>query len=157
MKKDKIAVLITGNPDSGKTTTIKFFEKKYDEDHREKRVCRAGWRRVQLFLGKLDALSVFIFFIPASPTETNFPVKTRLGEMLPEMILIAEQPEGKAYVATKAFLDVNNYKIIEFNLDRSNSKGIWNEWNDKNFEKIMKKRANEIGDVFSKYVIDCIK
>jgi hypothetical protein len=157
MKKDKIAVLIIGNPNSGKTTTIKFFEKEYNEDHREKSVCRAGWRRVQLFLGKLDALSVFIFFIPASPTETNFPVKTRLGEMLPEMILIAEQPGGKAYAATKTFLDVNNYKVIEFNLDRANSKGTWNEWNDKNFEKIMKKRTAEIGDTFTDYVVKCIK
>ena len=65
--------MIVGNKNSGKTTTIKNFEKLYHEDHPNKEVCRAGWRRLQLFLGKINALSAYIFFVPASPTETKYP------------------------------------------------------------------------------------
>jgi hypothetical protein len=154
--KDKLAVLIIGNQNSGKTTTIKYFDKTYDENETLKKYCRVGWRHLQLFKGKLYAVFSLIYFIPASPTETQKPLKKRLGKMLPELLLIAEQKNGKEYNNTIEFLKDNNYKIVEF-YTKNNSSEIWKEWNNRNFENLITRRAVEIGNIFREFIIDRIK
>ncbi|CAA0259840.1 hypothetical protein [Tenacibaculum maritimum] len=154
--KDKLAILIVGHQNSGKTTTIKYFDKVYDENETLKRYCRVGWRHLQLFKGKLYAIFSLIYFIPASPTETQKPLKKRLGKMLPELLLMAEQKNGKEYNNTIEFLNENNYKIIEF-YTKDNSNEIWKEWNNKTFEDLMNKRATAIGNEFREFIINRIK
>jgi hypothetical protein len=121
-----------------------------------KKYCRVGWRHLQLFKGKLYALISLIYFVPSSPTETQKPIKKRLGKMRPELILMAEQKNGKEYQNTIDFLNDNNYKIIEFNT-KSNSKENWKEWNKSNMTEILEKRAIEIGTEFQNFIREKIK
>ncbi len=153
--KNKIAILIVGNQNSGKTTTIKYFDKTYDENEKLKRYCKKGWRYLELFKGKLHAVLSLVYFIPASPSETQKPLKTYLKKMRPELLLVAEQKYGKEYNNTVTFLNENNYKIVEFHTkDETNQ--IWKKWNNKNFENLMEKRAVEIGNAFREFIIDKI-
>lgn len=155
--KNKIAILIIGKQNSGKTTTIIFFDKVYNRDEKLKKYCRIGWRHLQLFKGKLHALFSLIYFIPSSPTETQRSLKKRLGKMRPEFILMAEQINGSEYQNTIDFLTNNDYEIIEFYINRNNSKEIWCEWDNKNMNEILEKRAIEIGNEFRNFILKIIK
>jgi GTPase SAR1 family protein len=149
-----IAVVIVGERNSGKTTTIKSFEEEHDETGKKVRQCKIGWRRITLFLRKLDALKCLIYFIPSSPTETNIPLENRLEKFSPEMLLVAEQSNGKEYDSTIATLNKKGYKVVEFVI---NSSGIWTRWTDQNKENVLKERAKAIGDVFRKHIIEKIQ
>jgi hypothetical protein len=155
MKKYGIAVMIIGLPNTGKTTTIKFFEKECDENKKEKTRCRIGWKRIQLFLGKLDALSCIIYFVPSSPSENNESLenilKKQLNDCLPEMLLIAEQPNGR-HNDTIEFLRDNQYEVIEFPIDRSANGGKWNNWDQSNRESILKSRADDIANALRSFI-----
>jgi hypothetical protein len=156
MINDKIAVIIVGERNSGKTATIKYFRREFDESKKEVIQCRIGWRRIQLFLHRLDALSCLIYFIPSSPSESNIPLEMSLKEFKPEMLLIAEQLNGKEYHSTKNFLVDNGYEIIEFTITKNNSLKIWRFWNDIEKKEILTERAKIIGNAFSKYVLSTI-
>lgn len=111
--KNKLAVIIVGTQNSGKTTTIKYFDHEYDEYKRLKKQCRAGGRLLVLHKNSLRALFSYIYFVPASPTETKKSLKGRLKKWRPEMILIAEQiDKGESwnrYSETKNFLESEGY------------------------------------------------
>jgi len=157
-KKDKIVVLIVGNHDSGKTTTIKRFEQIHDEANREIRQCRIGWRKsVQLFLGRLDALLAMIYFIPSSPTEKHTHLSILLNNFLPEMLLMAEQLNGNEYNATIEFLNNNGYHIVEFRINQNANGGTWDQWEDNNMGNILLSRVTEIGNAFRNFIIERIQ
>ena len=157
MEKNKLAIILLGKQNSGKTSTIKYFDKKYDEYNRNKKYCKKGWRHLQLFKEELGALFSLIYFIPASPSETNFPLKDRLKEFKPELLLVAEQENGKEYENTIQFLDDNNYEIEVFNLQRIKSANIWNEWTKETMEGILDNRATTIRNTFKSFILRRIK
>ena len=64
--KPRIAILIVGEPNSGKTTTINFFDFQYDENEKMKKQCRKGWRHLQLFKGSLWAEFTLMCFSPSN-------------------------------------------------------------------------------------------
>jgi len=157
----KLAVLIVGEPDSGKSTTIRYFEQVNDENHKEKEICRIGWRHLQFFLGKLDALSCIVYFVPSSPTESHKSLEKKLKEHYfvvdtPEMMIIAEQLNGEEYESTKEFLRKMDYKIIEFTIDNRNTGTTWSRWTN-NKEDILSQRVKEITDAFIEYIMKMIQ
>jgi len=154
--KNKLAVIIIGKQNSGKTTTIKYFDKIFDENEKLKKYYRVGWRRLTMFKGKLDALFLLIYFVPASPTETQKPLRDRLKNFKPELLLIAEQLNGYEYQNTIHFLEKNNYEIVEFVL-KNQSNQTWNNWNKQNMNEILNKRAIDIGDKFKDFIRERIK
>lgn len=156
MKKNKLAVVLVGKQDSGKTTTIKHFDEKFDEFKRKKRYCRAGKRYLQLH--KLKALYSYIYFVPASPTETNYSLEKRLNNIdvklkpRPEMILMAEQLDGKAYITTIKFLKSEGYHVEEIIIGQGGSTIPWKSWDASNKNTLLKNRANEIADIFRAFI-----
>jgi len=158
MENDKFAVLIVGNQNSGKTATIKNFQKLHEDNNREILQCRFGWRRINLFFGKLDALSCLIYFIPSSPTEKNISLENLLKKImpmdsLPELFLIAEQLDGKEYNSTKDFLEKMGYEIKELGINSDKTGGIWEFCSEIDKDKILTERATEIGNAFRNYII----
>ncbi len=156
MDKNRLAVILLGNHNSGKTATINYFDKKYDKHGRYKRTCRSGWRHLQLYKESLGVLFTLIYFVPASPTETRIPLKNRLKEFKPELLLIAGQTDGKEYKNTIDFLDSNDYEIVIFELVRKKSESIWGEWNKRNKNEILDQRATLIGNEFRKFILEKI-
>ena len=153
MNKNRLAVILLGNHNSGKTATIKYFEKKYDKYGRYKRTCRSGWRHLQLYKEKSDALFTLMYFVPASPTETRNPLKNRLKDFKPELLLISEQINGKEYDNTINFLNSNDYEIVTFELTRKKPENIWGEWNWSNKDEILDQRAALIGNEFRNFIL----
>jgi len=157
MNKNRLAVILLGDHNSGKTATINHFDKKYDKHGRYKKTCRCGWRHLQLYKERLDALFTLIYFVPASPTETRNPIKNRLRDFKPELLLIAGQTDGKEYKNTIDFLNSNDYEIVTFELARKKSESIWGEWNNKsNKDEILDQRATLIGNEFRKFILEKI-
>lgn len=155
-KKDKFAVVLVGRQNSGKTTTIKHFDSMYDEWTRTKKQCKSGWRHLKLHKDILDSLITWIFFVPASPTETGKSVKKRIGKQLPDLMLIAEQVDkgGKhnKYSETMSFLESKGYEVVELFIGDDAKSALWKKWNESKFDETMKRRAQEIGDLFRGYI-----
>lgn len=154
MKKNKLAVVLVGSQNSGKTTTIKAFDEQYGEV-KGKTYCKAGRRYLQLH--KLKALYTYIFFVPASPTETNYSLEKRLNKInpvkpRPEMILMAEQLKGHAYDSTIKFLKSEGYHIEEIIIGHGGSTIPWKRWDASNKNLLLKNRANEIADIFREFI-----
>lgn len=155
--KSKIAILIIGTQNSGKTSTIKYFDKKFDENEREKKQCRSGWRNLQLFKEELGALFLLIFFVPSSPTESNKPLSKRFINFLPEVLLIAEQLNGSKYNNTIKFLEENGYEIVEFYISEDNKEEHWKRWNSIiEYDRKLNKRSEDIKNVLKKFILNRI-
>lgn len=152
--KNKLAVVLVGMQNSGKTTTMKYFDKEYSEDNKLKKYCKAGRRYLQFY--KLKALYSYVFFVPASPTETKKSLKGRLKGWRPEMILIAEQiDKGESwnrYKETKDFLESEGYNVKELLIGDDAKEEVWKKWTNENFNEIMGQRAIEIGDIFREFI-----
>lgn len=150
------AIVLVGKQNSGKTTTINHFDKEFNENNILKKYCKMGWRSLQFFKGKLAAVFTYVYFIPASPTETKEPLKKKLGTMRPELLLVAEQINGAEYSNTIKFLKKEGYDVTEIVVGDTSSKGCWKDWSSSDFNKKMKDRANEIGNIFRKYIKSAI-
>ena len=162
--KTNLAVLIVGASNSCKSTTINYFDRMNDENDREKKRCQIGWRRLQFFLGKLDALFSLVFFVPSSPTESKISLENKLKSFkpnielfIPEMIVVAEQYQGIEYNNTREFLRNNDYEIVEFNIDNSMSGGVWSRWTNENRDYVLEQRSNEITNIFINFILNKIK
>lgn len=157
----RLAVILVGAQNSGKTTSIKYFDHEYDEYKRLKKQCRAGGRSLLLHKKSLRALFSYIYFVPASPTETKKSLKSRLKEWRPEMILIAEQIDKgenwNRYKETKDFLDFEGYEVVEILIGDDARDDIWKKWKESKFEDTMKKRAELIGNHFRIFIKNQIK
>lgn len=154
---ERFAVVLVGTQNSGKTTTIKHFDSMYDEWGRIKKQCKAGWRHLRLHKGWIDALVSWIYFIPASPTETGISVAKRIGKERPELILIAEQidkgEKHNKYNETLDFLRNEGYEVVEIIIGDDAINPVWQKWNIERFDETMKIRGQEIGDLFRDYII----
>lgn len=133
----------------GKTSTIKYFDQYCDEENKVKRYCKIGWRLLLLFKGMMNSLFTYIYFVPASPTETKKPLEKRLNEQLkkhlPEILLVAEQKEGNQLENTRKFLMSKDYEVIEKHILWQEG-GTWGRWkkDNSNKEDILINRAIEI-------------
>lgn len=153
---NKIAVLLVGAQNSGKTSTINHFDTYYDEWDRTKKVCKVGWRHLQLHYKSLGSLISWIYFIPSSPTESRKSIKNRLGKLRPEMLLIAEQidkgEKWNKYNETIEFLTQEGYEIKEFIIGDDTQHDTWRKWTQSSRANSLDNRAVIIGDVFREFI-----
>tara|TARA_R110002072_G_scaffold287464_6_gene453184 strand:+ start:804 stop:1280 length:477 start_codon:yes stop_codon:yes gene_type:complete len=154
MENKRLAILLIGKQNSGKTTTIHHFDKMYDERELDKVQCKRGWRHLQIFKEKLGALFVSMYFVPASPTETNFPLRSRFEFLLPEIIIVAEQKNGSEFHNTMDFLNENDYKIKIFEIKEGTTE-TWSRWKEDNSNKqdILTKRGVDICNTVREFII----
>lgn len=156
----KLAIMIVGTQDSGKTTTINYFDKEYNWDNSLKRYCKRGRRYLYLYKNVSKSISVEFYFIPASPTETKEPLKDKLKKVgLPQFLLVAEQLGGYQYQNTKDFLETNGYEVEEINISKTYGNGIWEKWRPKDGLDLpkLKSRANEICEHYKKFIFKQIR
>lgn len=137
----RLAILIIGQQDSGKTTTIKHLVNSYSD--KSLKVMRAGWQYI--FLNSIfKYLQLNFFCVPASPTETKIKLSDRFSESIPEVLIVAEQLNGFNYQNTINFLNANRYNIITYNLSNVNGTSDWDRFDAKNKTIKLDNRVNQI-------------
>lgn len=129
---DKLAILLIGKQNSGKTTTLKFFCNAY---YRKKTTTfKSGWRySMYPFHPKYDGVRINGYFLVSSPTEKHKQIKKTIDKLdwMPEFLFMAEQLNGSNYQNTIDFLRSNNYHIKEFILSNNDADSIWNFYDKK--------------------------
>lgn len=92
----KLAILIVGKQNSGKTSTIKHLINKHCD--RSLSVMRAGWQ-YPFLNSTFKSLRINVFCIPASPTETGIELKDRFKDWdyIPQVVIVAEQSVSVMY------------------------------------------------------------
>lgn len=137
----RLAILIVGAQNSGKTTTIKHLIRSYNG--RTLKVMKAGWK--DIFLNPLfKSLKLNFYCIPASPTETDFKLSLRCANWFPEVMVIAEQTSGANYADTINFLITNGYTILRYDIINSNGTLDWERFNSSDMNLKLDNRANQI-------------
>ena len=128
---DRLAIIIVGKQHNGKTTTLKSYSDYY---HQSVTTFRQGWRyRVAPFLPKFGTIKIWAYILPASPTEKQTPLSSTISpKWLPDVLLMAEQLNGKEYSNTIHFLMKHMYHIKEFRLSNIEGDGVWDRWQDGN-------------------------
>lgn len=137
----KLAIVIEGNQNSGKTSTIKELVNIYG--NKSVSQMKRGWQR--LFLNKIfEYLKLDVYCVPASPSETGIELKKRFPNWMPEVLIVAVQPNGQYYSSSYNFLNTNSYHILSYKI--SNVKGTkdWDRFDNITKSTKLGNRANEI-------------
>lgn len=109
----KLAIVIEGVPNSGKTSTIRELINSYG--NRTLRVMRRGWNRI--FLNRnFTYLKLDFYCVPASPSETNIELNQRFADWRPDVLIVALQINGQHYLSSQNFLNNNNYNILRYSI-----------------------------------------
>lgn len=139
----RLAILIVGDQNSGKTSTVKHLIAQYNG--KILKIARASWKSI--FLNSiLGSLKLIFYCIPASPTETKIKLSTRFSTWtsLPEVLVIAEQTSGTNYPDTISYLAANGYHVLRYDLLNTNGSANWERFNMSNMNTKLDNRANEI-------------
>lgn len=145
----KLAILIIGEQNSGKTSTIKHLVNTWGD--KSLIVMKAGWQSV--FLNSTFKYLKLIFFcVPASPTETNKPLSIRFSEFIPEVLIVAEQLNGSNYQNTNSFLISNNYTVLRYDIDNIIGTLDWQRFDRSNELLKLNNRTNEIINDIKKFI-----
>ncbi|RDI13207.1 hypothetical protein [Flavobacterium sp. AG291] len=147
----RLAILIIGVQNSGKTSTIKKLINQYGDG--VGKIMRSSWRNIYMDL-RFKSLRLTAYCIPASPTEKNLDLVDRFidWDNLPQTIILAEQLNGNKYANTISFLTSNGYHIISYNLSNSIGTGIWDRFDSVSERIKLNGRADEILDDIKKYI-----
>jgi len=137
MDSKRIAIVILGLPNSGKSSTFKHIVLKYGGKKLQR--IKRGWQSLK----KINSSILRVYFVPASPTETNIKLEDRFKDWkeLPEILFVAEQTDGHNRQSTFDFLDKHEYKILKFELSNQNGDGIWDR-----FKKNTEEEENKLND-----------
>lgn len=147
----KLAIIIEGDQRSGKTSTIKELIRLFG--YKNLKQMKAGWQ--QIYLNPIfKSLRLIFYCIPASPSETDFPLTQRFKDWksLPEVIIIAEQIGGKHTASTIAFLNANHYNIKTFTILNSNGTHHWEKFTATSKNSKLSKRCDDIIDFIKTYI-----
>jgi GTPase SAR1 family protein len=137
----RLAILIVGLQNSGKTSTIKHLISAYNG--RTLKIMKAGWK--DIFLNPLlKSLRLNFYCIPASPTETKIKLSERCATWFPEVLVIAEQAGGANYADTISFLTTNHYHVLRYDILNTNGASDWERFNVSNMSSKLGNRADEI-------------
>lgn len=137
----KIVILIEGEQNSGKTSTIKEIINNHSKNTIS--VMRRGWQRIWLN-SQFPYLNMDVYCVPASPSETNIKLTDRFAQWMPDVLILAEQRNGQHYSNTYSFLTRNNYIILRYQLTNSYGKGDWERFDNSNKSIKLNNRANAI-------------
>jgi GTPase SAR1 family protein len=126
MRQDRLAIILVGNQNSGKTTTLKYYCNSYR--HHQVGVFKQGWRHnITPFADKFYGVRISAYFLPSSRSEKATPLKETFDSLdwWPDFLFMAEQLNGAEYNNTIRILRENDYHIKEFILDNKNMDSIW--------------------------------
>lgn len=147
----KLAILIVGKQNSGKTSTIKHLVNSYSR--KSLSIMKRGY--TSLFLNKkFRSLKLVVYCVPASPSETNIDLKIRFKnwDKIPQILIIAEQLRGSKYQNTIDFLNSNGYQINEYEINNVKGSQTWERFDSSNETKKLENRADEIIDYIKKHI-----
>ncbi len=139
----RLAILIFGVQNSGKTSTFKKIVHNYNGKQISQ--MRMGWQRIFLTPSfkylKLDA-----YFLPSSPTEKRTLIKELLPSQnwIPNVLFIAEQLNGSNLQNTLNFLNKNNFNILQYTLSNQVEQGAWDRYDSSTENTKLSARADEI-------------
>ena len=137
----RLAILIVGLQNSGKTSTIKHLISAYNG--RTLKIMKAGWK--DIFLNPLlKSVRLNFYCIPASPTETKIKLSVRCATWFPEVLIIAEQTGGANYADTISFLTTNHYHVHRYDILATGGPADWERFNVGNMTVKLDNRANQI-------------
>lgn len=151
---NRLAVVIVGVQNSGKTTTLKHF---CDTYYRKKvSTFKMGWRfGLSIFKPRYWGIKIDAFFIPASRTERDeylIDLYKKLG-WDPDFIFMAEQLNGKRYSDTIHYLMANGFHVKEFVLSNKEGNDTWDRWrNDLEREAKLLHRTEQIADYVRSFI-----
>ncbi|MGH2664832.1 hypothetical protein [Flavobacterium sp.] len=137
----RLAILIIGVQNSGKTSTIKHLVNTHSD--KSLNVMRAGWQSIFLD-SSFKYLKLNFFCVPASPTETKKMLSIRFPSFIPEVLIIAEQLGGANYPDTISFLNRNNFAVATYNLSNSIGTSDWDKFDNTNKSVKLNNRTNQI-------------
>lgn len=137
----RLAIVIEGNQNSGKTSTIRELVNIYG--NKSVSQMRRGWQR--LYINRIfQYLKLNIYCVPASPSETGKPLIKRFPVWIPEVLIVAVQPNGQHYSSSYSFLNTNGYQILSYRINNSKGSGDWDRF-DKTTQSIkLQNRADQI-------------
>lgn len=127
---DRLAIIVVGVSNSGKTTTLKEYADYYKDSVN---TFKKGWRHgLSPFKPKFWTVKVSAYIIPKSPSESE-PLEQTIEplEWYPDVLLMPEQLGGKEYQNSINYLRSHNYHIKEFHLSNVNGGGVWDRWTTK--------------------------
>lgn len=139
----KLAILIEGPQNSGKTSSIrKFINIFCDKSNRQMRI---GWQRVSLNQS-FPNLKMDTYCIPSSPSETNVTLSARFKNWnhIPDILILAVQPNGQHHNNSYNYLRTNNYHILSFTISNVKGVGDWERFDQNTKQNKLTKRANDI-------------
>jgi|GEM_PF-1755641 len=155
----KLAILLVGAPNTGKTSTLKEYCEYYENVKFVARF-RMGWRwNIMPFKPQYEGLKMPMFFVPSSPTESNRPLKNTIDPLkwFPDLLIVAEQLNGHQYANTIDYLRANEYQIKEFILSNTNGINIWDRWvNSVDKDTKLLYRREAIADYIRAFIISRI-
>lgn len=154
MRQDRLAILIVGNPNSGKTTTLKHFCNEYNPHNVS--TFKQGWRySMTPFADKYFGVKIVAYFLPSSRTEraTSLEKTFESLEWWPDFLFMAEQLNGAEYTNTIRTLRENNYHIKEFVLDNGNPDGIWHYYDTVDEQLFLQYRKEAIAEYVRQFIL----
>lgn len=153
-RQDRLAILLVGNQNSGKTTTLKHFCNSYRFHQAD--VFRQGWRYdLTPFADKYSGVKIVAYFLPSSRTEKSTPLEQTFEslEWWPDFLFMAEQLDGAEYQNTIQTLRKKDYHIKEFILSNNNSDTIWHYYNSVDEETFLKYRTEAIAEYVRQFIL----
>lgn len=137
----KLAIVIEGVPNSGKTSTIKTLINSYGNKTLSR--MKRGWNRI--FLNRnFEYLKLDFYCVPASPSETNIKLSQRFPNWQPEVLIVALQVNGQHYSSSQAFLNNHNYNVLRYSMINQSGSQIWERFNQTNRIQKLDNRVDEI-------------
>lgn len=140
----KLAIIIEGVQNSGKTSTILHFVNQYQ--NRTLKQVRAGWQNLFINSSVFSTLKINPYVISSSPSESGIQLSTRFQNWkgLPDILILAEQLNGKHQLSTETFLRSNNYNIIRHQINNITGSSDWERFQSSNKSFKLTNRSNEI-------------
>ena len=137
----KLAIVIKGEQNSGKTTTIRELIRLRGGKNISR--IKRGFQRLILDK-KLICLKLDVFCIPSSPSEQNNPLSNQFPNWKPDVLLVAEQPNGRHFKNTYDFLKENHYEILKFTIHNQAGDSIWERFNNDSKDVKLRDRVTDI-------------
>ena len=150
---DRLAIILVGAQNSGKTSTLKEYSDHY---YGPVATFKKGWRHgLSPFKPKFLTVKVSAYVLPSSPTETRIPLSITLDALdwWPDIILMAEQDGGSEYINTINELRGKDYHIKTFGLTSTVGVETWVRWELKGDEaERLKYRREDIADYIRNFI-----
>ena len=154
-----LAIIIIGDQNVGKTTTIRRVVDVY-HIHKKVTLLKKGMRYgLSPFTPTLNMVKIDAYILPSSPTESGIPLSKSIADVGwdPHLIIMAEQRNGKEYSNSINLLRAKDYHIKEFNINNIEELPIWSKWKDVDAMNLkLHYRTEEVMDYIRGFILNRI-